>query len=292
MFYSAAYQFIVIVIVNPRGLKRSQGADQIPRNIRGLNTSDKQKEVQKIIVEEKLQMCVVLETHVKYRNVKKIGDKVFGNWEFVTNAEDNNQGCRIMCGWDQNKMDAWIINKTRQSMLLSVETVCQKSRFFCTIVYASNSGIERRKLWKELGAYKQIKNGTAWVIMGDFNVTLEVNEHSNGSSMHSSDMLDFKKCVEEVEVEDLLSSGFQYTWTKSLRNPECKTLKKLDRVMVNEAFLDTFRTAHSMFQPYIISDHSPAILIIPKGGVKKKKAFRMTNFITEKEEFLPVVKEE
>ena len=59
--------------------------------------------------------------------------------------------------------------------------------------------------------------------MGDFNVTLEVNEHSNGTSMHTSDMIDFKKCVEDVEIEDLCSSGFQFTWTKSLRNPNCKT---------------------------------------------------------------------
>lgn len=261
-------------------------------NIRGLSTSDKQKEVKKIIIEEKLQLCAILETHIKYSKVKRIGDKVFGNWDYVTNAEDNNKGCRIMVGWDQNKMDAWLITKKRQSMLLLVETACQKTRFFCTIVYASNSGIERRQLWKEIEAYKQVTDGNSWVILGDFNVTLEVNEHSNGSSMHSTDMMEFKRCVEKVEIEDLLSSGFQYTWTKSLRNPNCKTLKKLERVMVNENFLDTFRTAHSVFLPYIISDHSPAILIIPNGGVKKKKAFRMSNFITKKEEFMLIIKKE
>lgn len=160
------------------------------------------------------------------------------------------------------------------------------------MVYASNSGMERRKLWNELGAYKHITNGTAWVIMGDFNVTLEVHEHSNGTSMHTSDMIDFKKCVENVEIEDLVSSGFQFTWTKSLRNPNCETLKKLDRVMINEPFLDTFRTAHCVYLPYIISDHSPDVLVIPSGGTKRKKAFRMSNFITEKEEFLQVVKNE
>ena len=62
--------------------------------------------------------------------------------------------------------------------------------------------------------------------------------------------------------------------------------------MVNEKFLDNFGTAHSIFLPYIISDHSPAVLVIPKGGVKKKKAFRMTNFVTKKDDFLPMVKEE
>ena len=45
-------------------------------------------------------MCVILETHVKYKKVKKVGDNVFGTREYVTNAEDNNKGCRIMMGWN------------------------------------------------------------------------------------------------------------------------------------------------------------------------------------------------
>ncbi|PWA97296.1 RNA-directed DNA polymerase, eukaryota, Reverse transcriptase zinc-binding domain protein [Artemisia annua] len=186
-------------------------------NIRGLSNPDKQKEVKKFIAEENLQMCAILETHIKY---KKVGDNIFGNWDYVINVEDNNKGCRIMVGWNQNMVDVRMINKSRQSLLLLVETIGQRKSFFYTIVYASNSGIERRRLWNELGAYKQITNGTAWVIIGDFNVTLEVNEHSNGSSKYTSDMIEFKKCVEEVEIEDLLSSGFQYTWTKSLKDPK------------------------------------------------------------------------
>ncbi|GJR31764.1 RNA-directed DNA polymerase, eukaryota, reverse transcriptase zinc-binding domain protein [Tanacetum coccineum] len=236
-------------------------------NIRGLNTFDKQKEVKKLITEEKLHLCAVIETRVKYSKIKNIGDIVFGNWEYVTNAENNNKGCRIMVGWDQNMLATWLITKTKQSMLFLVETLCQRTNFFCTVVNASNYGVERRKLWKELGAYKQITNGNSWVILGDFNVTLEAKEHSNGSSVPTSDMTEFKNCVEELEIEDILSSG----------------------VMINENFLDKFPTAHSVFLPYLISDHSPAILTIPKGCVKRKRAFRMFNFITDKEDFLPVV---
>nr|GEV14880.1 hypothetical protein [Tanacetum cinerariifolium] len=41
-------------------------------NIRGLSTSEKKKEVQKLISEEKIQLMAVLETHIKYKNVKKV----------------------------------------------------------------------------------------------------------------------------------------------------------------------------------------------------------------------------
>ncbi|GJY05634.1 RNA-directed DNA polymerase, eukaryota, reverse transcriptase zinc-binding domain protein, partial [Tanacetum coccineum] len=181
----------------------------------------------------------------------------------------------------------WLISKSRQYMFLLVETIDKKSKFFCTVIYASNSGMERRKLWKDLEIQKIVTNGVPWVILGDFNVTLKVSEHSNGSTNLSSEMSEFQDCINNIEVDDLHSEGFHFTWTKSLKNPKCRTLKKLDRVMVNEAFIDSFRQAHGVFLPYIISDHSPIIMRIPNGVQKRKGAFRFSNFITDKKEFLP-----
>nr|GEU32972.1 RNA-directed DNA polymerase, eukaryota, reverse transcriptase zinc-binding domain protein [Tanacetum cinerariifolium] len=159
------------------------------------------------------------------------------------------------------------------------------------MVYASNSYTERRKLWRELGTQKIITNGDLWVIMGDFNVTLKVEEYSNSSSAPSSEMNEFFECIRDIEVEDILSSGFQFTWTKSRGNPQCKTLEKLDRIMISEAFMDKFPISHGRFLPYMNSDHSPALLRLPNGMAKRRKAFRFSNFISDKKEFIPIVKE-
>ncbi|GJT89626.1 RNA-directed DNA polymerase, eukaryota, reverse transcriptase zinc-binding domain protein [Tanacetum coccineum] len=59
-----------------------------------------------------------------------------------------------------------------------------------------------------------------------------------------------------------------------------------------EAFMDKFQTANGMFLPYLISDHSPAILWLPNGMARRKKAFRFSNFVTDKKEFLPTVKKD
>ncbi|GKB00052.1 hypothetical protein Tco_0828045 [Tanacetum coccineum] len=40
----------------------------------------------------------------------------------------------------------------------------------------------------------------------------------------------------------------------------------------------------------MISDHSPAVLRLPNGMAKRKKAFRFSNFVTDKKEFLPIIK--
>ena len=48
-------------------------------NIRGLGKVSKQNEVRKLIRNENLCICAVLETHMKKDRIEKIGDRIFGN---------------------------------------------------------------------------------------------------------------------------------------------------------------------------------------------------------------------
>ncbi|GKC12333.1 RNA-directed DNA polymerase, eukaryota, reverse transcriptase zinc-binding domain protein [Tanacetum coccineum] len=258
-------------------------------NIRGLcSYSDKQKEVKKLIQKEGLQLCAILETHVKFKNIKKTCENVFGDWEYITNGEDNNKGCRIMIGWNNKKIQAWMISQSRQNLFLMVETIDKNSKFFCTVIYASNSGMERKKLWKDLEIQKRIICGTPWVILGDFNVTIKVSEHSNRSVNPFSEMTEFQDCINGIEVEDLHSEGFLYAWTKSLKNQKCRTLKKLDRVMVNEDFMEKYQHAHGVFLPYMVSDHSPIIALKKK---LKLLSWRNGNVFERADELRKKVKE-
>ncbi|GJV34890.1 RNA-directed DNA polymerase, eukaryota, reverse transcriptase zinc-binding domain protein [Tanacetum coccineum] len=120
------------------------------------------------------------------------------------------------------------------------------------------------------------------VIMDDFNVTLKVEEHSVGKSTISNDMQEFLDYVHNIGVEDLCMSGMFYTWIKSPSSPNTSIFKKLDRVMANDEFTSKFKNDHVVFYPFIVSDHSPTVLIIPKGMIKRKKSFKFANFIYEK----------
>ncbi|PWA70350.1 RNA-directed DNA polymerase, eukaryota, Reverse transcriptase zinc-binding domain protein [Artemisia annua] len=164
-----------------------------------------------------------------------------------------------------------------------------ENQVLCTVVYASNYASESKRLWNELGTQKNIVDDIPWVILGDFNVTLKVCEHSNGSSNPTNEMTDFQDCVAAIEMKDTLSSRIQFSWTKSLKFPNCRTLKKLDRIMVNENFLDKFPLVHEKILPYIISDHSSVVILIPDGMPTTRRAFRISNFITDKKEFLPTI---
>ncbi|GJU84848.1 RNA-directed DNA polymerase, eukaryota, reverse transcriptase zinc-binding domain protein [Tanacetum coccineum] len=198
-------------------------------NIRGISNELKQKDVVSMLRDEKLQ---------------------------------------IMMGWNTNMIRTMVIIMSNQSVLCYVETILTKVKFFCSIIYASNNGIERRSLWKDLEGHKCFVRQHPWVLIGDFNVTLNVEEHSAGMSHRNIDMQEFHDAVNNLKIKDICSSGFQYTWTKSLKNPNCLTLKKLDRIMVNDEFMN------------------PAELIIQKGYIKKNNAFKFSNFTIGKGDFI------
>ncbi|GKC16808.1 RNA-directed DNA polymerase, eukaryota, reverse transcriptase zinc-binding domain protein [Tanacetum coccineum] len=133
-----------------------------------------------------------------------------------------------------------VINMTNQDIFCLVEVLQSNVKFYCTFVYSCNSGIERRSLWKELETQKNIVGNQPWLVLGDFNVTMDSSEHSSSGSFRTVDMQEFKETVNSIEMEYICSNGFHFTWTKSLKNPKCTILKKLDRMLVNENFMDKY----------------------------------------------------
>ncbi|GJV99439.1 RNA-directed DNA polymerase, eukaryota, reverse transcriptase zinc-binding domain protein [Tanacetum coccineum] len=155
--------------------------------------------------------------------------KVIGENEIsvrnVSNMQECSKGCRIVVGWDADETNVQVLHKT------------------------TNEGIKRKSLWKELIKEKRYVNGKPWCIAGDMNVTLKVSEHSCGRSVMTDDMVDFQKCLNNIEIEDICKTGLHFTWTKNLQKIKAGDmtgiLKKLDRVMTNEEFIKKFSNAHA-----------------------------------------------
>ncbi|GJZ70440.1 hypothetical protein Tco_0633990 [Tanacetum coccineum] len=61
--------------------------------------------------------------------------------------------------------------------------------------------------------------------------------------------------------------------------------------MANEGLITKYPDIHGCFLPFLISNHSPAILIMRNGIAKNKRAFRFSNFIAKRENFHQTVKE-
>ncbi|GJQ95660.1 RNA-directed DNA polymerase, eukaryota, reverse transcriptase zinc-binding domain protein [Tanacetum coccineum] len=156
--------------------------------------------------DEKVSICAVIETRIKSKKLQEIGDGIFRQWEWINNMKYCDKGCRIIMGWDSDKVNLNMLHCYKQSILCRIEDKKGKLLVFCSIVYAANVGNKRVDLWKELSLYKRIVSDHPWCIMGDMNVTLDPSKHTTGGSSMTKDMQDFKDYVNSIEVKDIASS--------------------------------------------------------------------------------------
>ncbi|GJY99383.1 RNA-directed DNA polymerase, eukaryota, reverse transcriptase zinc-binding domain protein [Tanacetum coccineum] len=154
------------------GMAECMVSDVLKGIDRGLSTFDKQKEVRNFITNENLNVYAILETHIKTKRLQVIGDIIFGNWEWCSNMQYCDKGCRIMLGWNGDNVNMRIVHSAKQSML-------------CEIIY------------------KRIVGDEPWVLLGNMNVTLAPNEHSARGLRMTNDMEEFKDYVNCIEMEDI-----------------------------------------------------------------------------------------
>nr|GEV94593.1 hypothetical protein [Tanacetum cinerariifolium] len=226
-------------------------------NIRGLNHAPKQSEVQQVVYGNNLSVCGILESHVDLVALSNVVSKVFRNWDWASNASVCTKGCRIIIGWNKDVVDVVIESFLDQAIHTKIIHKADQKFFFCTFIYAGNDPKVRRVLWSNLSYHKVMVHNQPWILLGDFNVALNVEDSLSGSSSMMSAMCDFKDCVEDIEVMDISSSGLQYTWTQKPKavvkfpnivaskpkpfkmynfltyKPRMKLLKKLIRKLLN-----------------------------------------------------------
>nr|GEU95659.1 hypothetical protein [Tanacetum cinerariifolium] len=129
---------------------------------------------------------------------------------------------------------------------------------FYSFIYDDNYYVARRALWNNLAGHASLMRDKPWVLLGDFNDALNLEDRSYGGYEPNIAMQEFKEC-------------------------------KIDRIMCNHPFNDDFLGSFSIFQPYRIFDHSPCVIRIPKVSRPKPNPFKFPNFLTYKYGFCNVV---
>lgn len=262
-------------------------------NVRGLNKTSKHSVIKKWVAEQNFQFGCLIETRVKENKVQRLRSKLFNDWSILTNYEYNRRG-RIWVLW-RGDVRLTPVYKSGQLITCSVKLVDHVDEFFCSFVYASNFAEERKELWKELQAHvdSPLIRSKPWSIMGDFNEILDVEEHSNveNNPIPTAGMRDFQLAVNYCSISDMASHGPLYTWCNKRDND--LIMKKLDRVMVNDAWLRDYPQSYSVFEAGGCSDHLRCrfnLTAAAVGEVRSCKPFKFVNALTDLEDFKPLVK--
>ncbi|XP_076934499.1 uncharacterized protein LOC143600808 [Bidens hawaiensis] len=257
-------------------------------NVRGVNRFPKQSEVRQVIAENKISLCAILESHVQPSNLNGICSRIFRNWSWSSNGNVCEKYSRVIVGWDTNVMDLMILSQSDQVVHTQISLKSDRKVIFFSFIYAHNSYLLRRQLWQNLLIHNNFVNNQPWIVMGDFNTIMNLDESTSCASSRDISMVEFKDCIQELEILDLKFTGLQYTWNQKPKG-DSGLMKKLDRIMGNQVFNDIFPGSYVEFQPYRISDHTPAILSIPLSKKFCPKPFKFSNVLISHAGFKQVV---
>ena len=104
-------------------------------------------------------------------------------------------------------------------MHFEVKVIQDKRKFFVSFIYGDNEAKDRLKLWENLKDHMVITDNKPWVLLGDFNVIMYADEHSNGVVDNNHGVKEFRNCMESLDMEDLAMSGFFFYLDSEKKKP-------------------------------------------------------------------------
>ena len=130
------------------------------------------------------------------------------------------------------------------------------------------------------------------MIYGDFNEILKGEEHSlyEVNPVIPAGMRDFQEVVRYCSLSDIQSHGPLFTWCNK-RDDEELICKKLDRVLVNDAWLAEFRQSYGVFEAGGCSNHLRCRINIGAAKQHRRKPFKFTNALATNAGFLPMIQD-
>ncbi|KAL0295158.1 UNVERIFIED_CONTAM: hypothetical protein Sradi_6849500 [Sesamum radiatum] len=147
--------------------------------------------------------------------------------------------------------------------------------------------ILRRALWEGLLSLVEDAEDVPWILLGDYNAVIDNSEVCGRAADTSASMTEFRDFVTAAGLVHLPFKGCPYTWHNSSEGSR-SLWKRLDRVLVNEAWLGAWPQSSYLSALPRTSDHSP-LVVLGIVGAQEAKPFRFDNFLARQASFLQSV---
>ncbi|XP_039052880.1 uncharacterized protein LOC120194716 [Hibiscus syriacus] len=160
--------------------------------------------------------------------------------------------------------------------------------FVISAIYGFNDGTQRRLLWQHLRDLDSNYGSFPWILGGDFDIFLqsfESSDHEFLGTYSSTDMKDFQETLNDLLLHDHPFFGPTYTWSN--KQKDTFLARKLDRVLINSAWINSFQNSFVEFMAPGPSDHCMVLTWINKESpINRPKPFKFFNFWNTHPNFL------
>ncbi|KAL9237052.1 hypothetical protein vseg_011642 [Gypsophila vaccaria] len=241
-------------------------------NVRGMNSHAKQREIKWFLDKNKFDLFGFLETKVASGSMNKVVSVVCDEWSVCTNSSWN-KGGRVWLLWKPSKLAVSVLHIDCQCIVVEIQDMVSQCRFLFSLVYDFNTTAERMSLWEVLSTYKKYTG--PWIVCGDFNNVLFLNERL-GAEVLLAEIEPFRKCVQVCDLVDIKSTGAFFTWNNKQAGVN-RVFSRIDRVLVNGAWLSSFPDwyAHFLFEG--VFDHYPCMVQSVGAHFRKPSPFKYFN---------------
>ncbi|KAL0293101.1 UNVERIFIED_CONTAM: hypothetical protein Sradi_6956700 [Sesamum radiatum] len=156
-----------------------------------------------------------------------------------------------------------------------------------TVVYGANEVSARRELWQGLIELAVTVGNVPWLVGGDFNAVLDMSEVSGASGDIRVAMNEFNDCILQTGLLSMPMQGERFTWHNCSLDGR-SLWKRLDRLLVNDVWMDRWPNLFYTCLTPRTSDHSPLVF---KGDCRNMQVslFRFDNYLALSPGFLASV---
>ncbi|KAL0295423.1 UNVERIFIED_CONTAM: putative ribonuclease H protein [Sesamum calycinum] len=240
--------------------------------------------VKELVAEFRLQFLGLLETRVSAINVSRI-QTFLPRWSWFTDYDG--PGNRIWIAWDDELLDVHVLDLDIQFIHCRITIRCAHLSVLATVVYGANDTISRRGLWQKLVTLANYISDEPWIVGGDFNTVLDMSEVCGSSADIHLAMMEFRDCILDTGLIHLPVQGERFSW-HNCSEGDRSLWKRLDRLIVNDAWLGQWPNSNYHCLNARTSDHSP-LVIRGDTATHTVSMFRFDNYLTMSSDFTPSV---
>ncbi|XP_021762503.1 uncharacterized protein LOC110727244 [Chenopodium quinoa] len=249
-------------------------------NMRGLNDPSKVADVKQLLLGTKSDYIFLLETKVKVKKCEAIQKKFVG-FTWIANYTASTRG-RIWVGWKNDRLHVDVLAVHEHFIHYLISTKDLQTQIAYTFVYGLHSVHDRKRMWAVIQSLGVIP--IPWLCAGDFNAILDDEDKINGNPISAYETKDFQKFIGNMELVEIKSKGSYYSWSNKARNGP-RVYSRIDRGLINAAWLTQYRNVEAIYLAPSLSDHTPVLYEVFPSSTGKGKPFKFLNCLLSHVDF-------
>jgi exonuclease III len=245
-------------------------------NIRGLNGRSKQWILQDCIKTENPDILLLQETKCAGREAEGIFRSSWKGGDFLLQDSVGLAGGLAIL-WNPQKVSMTQPFSTKGTLSAHFRALDSSKEGVITNVYGPQSLQDKEVFLQTLLYIQNLIFSPHWIIGGDFNMILTLEEKTGGLKRLEPDSARFKSLIEQLKMVDLETRNGIFTWSNKRIGPQ-HVACRLDRFLVSEALLESDQALEANILPKSGSDHWPIVFCLDPGLPARPKPFRFEKF--------------